>query len=97
MPFKRCQHLGRGAGLRNNGMDFVCRTYKCRAYMTEFAGVGNNDDLLGMLDHLTADECLIDLQSSCSSIRIEAGNTQEDLVHVEIVEGFQRSIAGDRK
>ena len=70
---------------------------ECRAHLAELAGVGDDDHLLGLLEHLAVDERLVGLQGGGSALGIEAGDAEKDLVHDDVVEEGERGVAGKRE
>jgi len=68
-----------------------------RTYFAEFAGVGRDDDLLGLLEHLADHQRFVGFKRGRASLRLQAGDAQEDLVHIYVVEEVECGAAGERK
>jgi hypothetical protein len=78
-------------------VNLVGRADECRAHLAEFAGVGHHDYLFRLLEHLAKHQRLFSFQRRCSAVCVKAGNAQENLVEVHIVEKAERGAAGKRE
>jgi hypothetical protein len=97
LPLKGGDRLGRRPCIGNERMDLVAWANEGRADPSKFAGIGNYDRLFGSFEHLAEDKRFIRLKRGSAPFCIHPGHTQENLVHVNIVEKAQRRIAGERK
>jgi len=91
------QRLGRCISSGNEDMDFVCRAEECRTDAAELAGVGNGDDLLGLLDHLAKNENFFGLKLGDAALGVDAGEREEETVHVDVVEEVEGGLANEGK
>jgi hypothetical protein len=93
----------RGHGFRRNseiGDDCVYLAYRANkrwADVSKFAGIGHNDDLLGMLQHLSIDEGFVGLERSGTAFRVKTRDAEKDLIHIHVVEEFKSGVPRQRK
>ncbi len=82
LPLKWGKHLCGSARIGNNRVDFADRADKSGAYIAEFAGIRDNNDLLGMLQHLSVNKCLVGFQRGRAALSIETGNAEKNPISI---------------
>uniref|UniRef100_E6PYZ8 Uncharacterized protein n=1 Tax=mine drainage metagenome TaxID=410659 RepID=E6PYZ8_9ZZZZ len=89
--------LIRSSGVGDDGMNIGDRADERGADDAEFARISDSNHLARLLEHLAKDQRFVGFERSCAALDIEANHAEEDLVHVDVVEEVQRSVAGERK
>ena len=70
---------------------------ECGRDLAEFAGVGYDDDLTGLLDHLAIDETFFSFEGGGAAVGVKACDAEEDLVEIDIIKKVEGSTAGERE